>query len=1514
MSDEITSNYLGNRKVREEARKKELMAQLDQLIAQQEAAAKAPAQAPAAAPKAPTTPAQVEKKLGMTDVLQDSASSVIYAGTDLIDSTGSMINDAVNVVTGNLFDYRFGKPNLSGALESAGLSRPQTTGGQIASELVQWALPFGATLKAANKVHKATTTAGKLGTAAAAGAAADVSAFTAEDGRLSDLLVQLSDKHPSLRNPITEFLSSKEGDTDADARMKNVLEGLGMGMAVDGIFQLFRATRAHFTSKNIDPVKAFDDAEVKMTKEVVDAPHAPATPAVDTPMQQRINKVTNVTDPSTAARWQKRLDVNAAIKDADARKANEAARRKRWADGADMTVEVVAKREPGYDPHLSTNAADVPVQTPSRPLTVAERNQETIRATMAAAEAGKTFPHKVFFDPKDGHIVLAKNAEHADQIDLDEVAQKMLEPGYIKDLAERVKDIEATSPHRPLTQGEKNDLIINKEMSKALDTIQELQEKTLGKQPSAPAKKEVPVEQKLETIKANNEEINKLVSNKDPHSIRAGDTIRYKNGAGEVVTAKVESTSITRAGDPVFYVPGNNGKQMKISKSQLQQQGGFITPSMLVHLASAQAGGIAGWMSAEDDATLADKLSMAGFGALAGLGIGRVGAEKLMSREASKALQPKVDAVNSLARPEVRGIAPLPTTAKKPPVITKQKVDELINIAKTGKTDDVLQAAKGIDFNFDHIDSGEEVKSMIDNFSKTFEREIDKAKHGTQTNFQLKELAEEIGAGQKSLKELYQDTDNLGARILAHRALLTASAEKVTSLAQLAKTGDADAILALRKHVALHASIQAQMKGVQTEVARALAQFRIQSTAIDLAVNERNALIEAMGGHAANADFAMKLAAISNPKRLAAVTRKGAMARTQDSLFEAWVNGLLSGPVTHAVNFVGNTLVAITGGVEKYSAAMIGKATKSADAHTMVEANAHVFGMMEGVRSALRITSEGLDALTTAAGQAAKGDFQAAGTTVRQNAGEFGNAWQAFASDMPVLDNLSAATKEGDLIAPAISSQNWIPTSGAASDAIDNMGIRKLLEYTVDTLGAIIRTPGRLLTTSDELFKTIHYRGELNAQAYRTAKMEGLHGEELAKRIAQLVEDPTPALSSQALQAARLGTFTSPLGQSGAHLQGFIHKTPGMRYVMPFVRTPVNIMKFVGVRTPGLNLLAESVRNEFKAGGARRDMMLAKTATGGAMYLAGYELTTNGFLTGGLEKDMSAERLGGIQPYSVKIGDTYYAYNRLDPFGMFLGLAADSTNLMGMVDEATGNDIAAAASLAISKNLVSKSYLSGVVDLLDTISSQSEEKWKRLATKYATTFIPMSALRNTVRREEDPVIREVWSMIDGIKNTIPGMSQDLPPDLNIFGEEVKYSGGLGPDWISPIRTSDATTDIAASEIARLNIDLREPPKRIGNVDLTAKQYYQLKKFLGEGFKPAILDLVQSPGYKDMPEDPTGSHYVDAKEMVIRRLFDAHRRAATQQLLASDPELMQKFMQDKTNAANVLGGLPISPIQ
>src|SRR3546814_755482 len=161
-----------------------------------------------------------------------------------------------------------------------------------------------------------------------------------------------------------------------------------------------------------------------------------------------------------------------------------------------------------------------------------------------------------------------------------------------------------------------------------------------------------------------------------------------------------------------------------------------------------------------------------------------------------------------------------------------------------------------------------------------------------------------------------------------------------------------------------------------------------------------------------------------------------------------------------------------------------------------------------------------------------------------------------------------------------------------------------------------------------------------------------LKGQAYRDRAAELLANPTDEMISKSLDYARYVTFQRPLGPVASKLSAMTTAAPSLKLILPFVRTPTNLIKFAGERSPFAPMM-ESWRKDFAAGGARRDLALAKVMVGSGIGAAIAELAAQGVITGSEPKDRNRKGLqyaAGWQPYSVKIGDKYYSYKRLDPF------------------------------------------------------------------------------------------------------------------------------------------------------------------------------------------------------------------------------------------------------------------------
>src|SRR3546814_5355022 len=112
------------------------------------------------------------------------------------------------------------------------------------------------------------------------------------------------------------------------------------------------------------------------------------------------------------------------------------------------------------------------------------------------------------------------------------------------------------------------------------------------------------------------------------------------------------------------------------------------------------------------------------------------------------------------------------------------------------------------------------------------------------------------------------------------------------------------------------------------------------------------------GGRDKLADIAEKLSELEDPEAINAFARHAMKARTRDKLNEIWINALLSGPKTHAVNIASNVLTSLWTLPEQAIASGIGAVSRSPNRVLLRDVAARAMGMMQGAR-------EGLDRKST---------------------------------------------------------------------------------------------------------------------------------------------------------------------------------------------------------------------------------------------------------------------------------------------------------------------------------------------------------------------------------------------------------------------------------------------------------------------------------------------------------------------------------------------------------------------
>jgi len=690
--------------------------------------------------------------------------------------------------------------------------------------------------------------------------------------------------------------------------------------------------------------------------------------------------------------------------------------------------------------------------------------------------------------------------------------------------------------------------------------------------------------------------------------------------------------------------------------------------------------------------------------------------------------------------------------------------------------------------NMKRITAGKDVKNLIEDTAKQYAGKFNEATRGVIKHETTQEVAEALGMTASKLLKRKKGKAMNAEEITAARNLMVSSASYTNDLAKVANaTGNKKDLATFIEAFQRHAAIQEQVTGATAEAGRALSAMRIEGQA-----KNYEAIIKSMGGREPTEELAQRLAQI-DPNNFLEVNRfvkEAYKATTKDKIFEYWVNAILSHPTTHTVNNTSNLLVRMAKVPARVAGASIdvlrSSFTGTPRQRFFGEAVADVIGMSKGIAEGTR------------------------------------RALFVYQNGMPPL----AETKLDVTTQKAIKGKK----------------------------GEVIRFPGTSLVAEDEFFKAMNSQAELHAEAYRKAVKEGLKGEERAQRMGELLVDPTPEMLSAAKAEELYRTFQKPLGKGGQYLIKMRNASWPLKFILPFLRTPINIAKF-GLEMTPLNFLRlgmQKAQGKFKGKPGEFIDEIVKPVMGSAIagtiaFYAADDKVTGHAPTDREKRDAFYRE--GKQPYSIRIGDKWFSYTRLEPIGTVIGMTADFVQDYDIAKKEERDEIIRAITASINQNLVNKTYLSGLSAVMNAVEDPVRygSDW---VENFTAGFIPQALKVPT--ETIDPYFRRPASVIDAWKKKVPWLSQEVPPIRNVWGEKAEREGGLG-GVLTPVRTTTAREDPVDQEIKRIDYEMGFPAKDPRGFKLDAWHYDMYHAMTGSKIKQALDRLIQNPDYKRSPD-------------------------------------------------------------
>lgn len=636
--------------------------------------------------------------------------------------------------------------------------------------------------------------------------------------------------------------------------------------------------------------------------------------------------------------------------------------------------------------------------------------------------------------------------------------------------------------------------------------------------------------------------------------------------------------------------------------------------------------------------------------------------------------------------------------------------------------------------------------------------------------------------------------------------------------------------------------LQAEFSGAAAEAGRALQIFRAIKRDPNF-LGDAETIIKLAERKGNLQDIARFVEQLKDPAQVAEFMRHYEKATTIEKVQEGWKAAILSGPQTHLANIAGNLTKYIVEVPENVIAASLTAINKAAHGEplTLAQWKARAFsayyGIQHGAKDALHVAAE---------------------------------VWRGQGEHL----------EKADVYRTAIEGKK----------------------------GEIIRTPFKALQVEDALFRTVAERAKAYEMAVDRVVKEGLHPEtkEARDRIVLYTQRPEigmgDAAGARALEMVREAgaeaVFSQRLGPKMEMLQ---RATQGslLGFVVPFVRTPTNLVSWAIQHVPGMNVMSGRWRNDFMAGGEQRSRAIARVIIGTGLTITAYQLAKDGIITGGGlfdKEEGGTKRAAGWQPYSVKINDKYYSFQRIEPVAKVIGLAADLIELSeASKEEEDKAKIAAMIVLMFGNATVSTTYLSGVSNAIQAVTDP-KRFGENFLEQYATSLVPKIIGQTTAMA--DPYKREVEGVMDAIQSQIPFLREKLMPKRDVWGEPVKNERWFG---VMPVATSTASHDKVKTEAVRLELAIQDAPRfmmekgpfnpKDKRLELTQEQRDIHREVSGKFAMEILTPIVNAPDWDRIPDF--------AKAAIYKGVLEAGRKQGAQAALPADDaarvQLRQKIV-------------------
>ena len=404
-------------------------------------------------------------------------------------------------------------------------------------------------------------------------------------------------------------------------------------------------------------------------------------------------------------------------------------------------------------------------------------------------------------------------------------------------------------------------------------------------------------------------------------------------------------------------------------------------------------------------------------------------------------------------------------------------------------------------------------------------------------------------------------------------------------------------------------------------------------------------------------------------------------------------------------------------------------------------------------------------------------------------------------------------------------------------------------------IASALNVPMKLLEASDQFFTALTAGGEsaaLGLKASRGIKVGNIALQAEQRAAYRLFrQELFPEGQGVVLDAVdQFTNMVSNLRNSKNPIVSTVSK-----FTVPFLRTPMNIFK-QGIEYSPLGFTT-LVKSTDKTTQMAKAMIGSSIFAGAGLMVASDRLT---FEEPASATQRDAWRAAGRQPYSVKLGDKWYSYQKLPP-PLAYPLAMVAAMKWTQENKGADDDWGDAVLSGIAKYgsfLADQSYAKSFGDLLDAVQG-AESSISKLISNYPQQVIPFRALGGWFARLFDEYQRKIDNKAGFIDKqmqqlmlNIPFLSQKVPARTDAEGNLLEADNRV-LNAFSPIRIKQINQQLETflkSHEERLKLDRDLDDARSKLKDSIRPIYDQAQQLQAEGKEDEAQQLVDNLSDED----------------------------------------------------------------